>query len=569
MSPQTENSKIPAGTFAIVQLSRFGDVIQTLQAAMELKGKFPKTRLILIGRERFCKPLEFKLKATFDEIHYLNTKKLVTTAGEQSLSKVQTNLAHFVDTINKSKIDVTINLTYSKSSSYLTSLIDSKYKLGLVRNERNETIINDSWSQFIYSNTMNGPYSPFNLVDIFKGILGVKGSNYPKDHKDINSKKIIVHPFASQVKKRWPLSKWTEVIYQILKNNPDSSITLMGAPNELEQANEILQNPILKTYLPKIKNLVGKTSIQELYEEFKDTALFIGHDSMGGHLASLYNVQTLTVSLGTVRPYETSPYGNNNYTLAPRINCFPCFVTDACELLPCHKDVSYNAISKVVEMLLKKKDINPESLKAELPVNFLGKIDIYCSEVDTTKGYSLNSVLHAEGTIVDIFRNFYKILWGFILSGSEENLPFPELNKEKFNTLHRHLRGVENLLQLNKFGKTYSGYIIDEVNAQTPDVKKIKTHSERLAEIDQLAKTLKQTYPHLSPLVDFYQVSRANIPGVTVKQMAEFCYISYHEASNSTQVLTELISATLKSSPLYAEFEKEQQRRAETNTNDN
>ncbi len=554
MSPQKEASGVVEGTFAVVQLSRFGDVIQTLQAAMELKGKFPKTRLILIGREKFCRPIEFKLKETFDQIHYLNTKSLVTTAGTQSLAKVQMNLRTFLERINNENIDVAINLTYSKSSGYLTSLIKSKYKLGLVRNERNETVINDSWSQFIYSNTMNGPYSPFNLVDIFKGIFGVHGSNYPVDHKEIQSKKIIVHPFASQRKKKWPLAKWTEIIYQILKNNPDSKITIMGAPNEIEEANKIMDNPILKTYQGKIQNLVGRTSIEELYREFKDAKLFIGHDSMGGHLASLYNVQTLTISLGTVRPYETSPYGNNNFTIAPRTSCFPCFVEDKCELLPCHKDVTYNAISALVNLLLTKKPVTTENLLANTTQNFLDKIDIYRSYVDKEHGFKLESVLHEDSTTIDIFRNFYRILWGFLLSGSEENLPFPHLSKEKFNILHRHLKGLNHLTQLNKFGKTYSGKIIDEVNADTPDVNKIKKQSERLMEIDDLAQTLKLNYPHLAPIVDFYHVSRANIPGVTVKQMAEFCYLSYHEAANASSVLSELIDSSLKSSPLYQEF---------------
>lgn len=558
MSPQTNNGNELNGTFAVIQISRFGDVIQTLQACMELKGKYPKTRLILVGREKFCKPLEFKLKTVFDKIYYLNTRKLVTVAGKQSLGKVQNNLSNFIEDINQENIDVAVNLTYSKSSGYLTSLINSKYKLGIVRNERNETIINDSWSQFIYSNTMSGPYSPFNLVDIFKGILGVKGSNYPKDHKNIDSKKIIIHPFASQMKKRWPLTKWTEVIYQILKNNSQASITLMGAENEAEQALEIIENPILKTYLGKINNLVGKTTIEELYSEFKTATLFIGHDSMGGHLASLYNVQTLTISLGTVRPFETSPYGNNNYTVAPRTPCYPCFIEEPCELLPCHKDVSYNAISSIVELLLNEKELTTEKVINAIPTNYLERIDLYQSTIDDKNGLSLNSILHTQGTQIDTFRSFYKVLWGFILSGTEENLPFPNLTKEQFNVLDRHLRGAKNLLELNKFGKTYSGYIIDELNNETPDVNKIKHHSARLTEIDELAQTLKQTYGHLSPLVDFYHVARANIPGVTVKQMAEFCYLNYHEATNSNQVLIELIDATLKASPLWKEFEKKQ-----------
>ncbi len=550
ISPNTEAK----GSFAIIQLSRIGDVIQTLQAAIELKSQHPKLRLVLIARENFARPLEFKLKEAFDKIYYLNYKKLQITSGPQNLEKVMGNLNDFIDGINNEDIDICINLTYSKTSSYLSSLISSKYKLGLVRNERNEIVIHDDWSQFIYSNTMNGPYSPFNLVDIFKGILGTKRNSYSNEHRNLKTKKVIIHPFASQRKKRWDLGKWSEVIYQILKSNNNAKVIIMGSSGESDDARKITENPILEKFEDRIIDLVGKTSIQELYNEFKDASLFVGHDSMGGHLASLYSVQTLTLSLGTVRPYETTPYGHKNYNIAPRIKCFPCFPEDSCELLPCHGDISYKVVSNVINSLLTHEAISYKSLAEKTPVHLLDKVDIYQSVVDSELGlFHLRNILHDENTTLDIFRSLYFVLWNFILSEKEVNVPYPKLTKDKYRILERHLEAAKQLREINQFGKVYSKGILDQTEADSPDLQKIKSYSQKLVEVDRLCMALKEPYPHLAPAIDYYHVSKANIPGTTLKEMSQFSLVAYLEAENASAVLCELIEGTMKSSPFYQE----------------
>ncbi|MCK6593864.1 MAG: hypothetical protein L6Q33_01580, partial [Bacteriovoracaceae bacterium] len=58
-------------TIALMQITRIGDVIQTLQAAKAVKKFHGDHRVILICREQFGKALHFVLKDTFDEIYYV------------------------------------------------------------------------------------------------------------------------------------------------------------------------------------------------------------------------------------------------------------------------------------------------------------------------------------------------------------------------------------------------------------------------------------------------------------------------------------------------------------------
>lgn len=518
-------------TFAIIQLSRTENVIQTLQAAMELKQSHPEVQLLLICREGIAKPVEFKLREAFGQIIYL--------------PDMDVNMDASVEKINALNIDVAINLSYSKVSSELMSLISLTHKLGFVSNEHNEIILNDRWSQFVYSNTMSGPYGCFNLVDIFKKVLGTSHNSYTKGHRNLKNKKIIIHPFTSQRKVKWPLGKWAEVIYQTLKNHLNASVAIIGTADERAEAERLLQNPILKKFHDRLLNRVGKQSIEDTYNEFRDASLFIGHDSLGGHLASLFNVQTLSISLGTMHPYEITPYGSSNYNIASRISCFPCSEARPCEALPCHQDISYNAIGAVIDILIEAQEISPDRIKEKVPLIFLDKIDIYRSYVDKDWGMSLVNCLHDQGTIIDVFRAFYRVLWGLVLADQELTLPFPEISREQYHILENYHGGLNHIIELNKFGRSYARYIIEEEELDSPNIIDIKKYSDKILQVDQFLIKLRAVYPPLAPLIDYYHISKANVRGTTIKEIAELSFVTYHEALGASEALQELIASTL------------------------
>ena len=537
-----------SSTFAIVQLSCMEDMIQTLQATMELKKSHPEVLLLLICREVFSRPLEFKLKEAFDHIIYLNSDELFNSKDALNISDVKKNLKHLINNINTFSINVVINLSCSIISGHLTALIQSEHKLGFVSDQLGNLTVQDHWSQYLYSNTLNGPHGSFSLVDAFKGMLGTHYNSYTKNHRKLKKKKIVIHPFSNHRKKKWSLGKWSEVIYQTLKNYPDVSILLVGSAEDKKETRQLLENPILKKFQDRLIDIAGVRTIEETYHEFRDASLFVGHDSIWGHLASLFNVQTLTISLGTTRPNEKTPYGTCNYNISPRISCFPCFPEDQCELLPCHKDISHNVLSAVVDTLMKDQDVCFKVLQDKIPPLFLDKVDIYQTHVDKEFGMFLVNCLHEEETIIDIFRNFYRVLWSFILADQELNLPFPGISLDNFYVLENYCTALNHLAELNKFGRTYSRYIIEEIESQTSNITDIKKYSNKLLEVDQLLIQLKDVYPHLSPVIGYYQISKANIPGTTVKEIAEFSLITYHEALGATEILLEFITTTLKSS---------------------
>jgi ADP-heptose:LPS heptosyltransferase len=542
------NTQTSKHTFAFVQITRIGDLLQSMQAVSAFKYQNPNVRLILIARRQFAEGLNFILQHVFDKIYLFNLADFKT---ENDLNLTVSKIDTFIDDINQENIDVLFNFSFSKSSSYLTGLIRARHKLGLERNTLGDLVINDRWSQFVYSNVMNGPHNPFNLIDIFRKMIGT--SEVPlvfgAENKPINlKKKIIIHPFASSKKKRWGVTKWGEVIYQILKTIPNSQIYIMGGTGDQAESKQLQETPTLAQFQDRIHFHVGHYSLEQTFNNFQDADLFLGHDSMGGHMASLNGVPSITLSLGTVRPHETTPYGHLNYNLAPRIKCFPCFPDDKCELLPCHSNISYQAVVAVAQCVLSGTEVNHKVLNQKISAFHLDSIHIYQSQIDANTGLQLIDLTQNPDTISSTFRNFYQVMWNFIFTEQEVRLPLPAMNRELLSNLSMYQSGLQQLFELNNFGLKYSQYILDEIKNTSPRIDLIREYSAKLTEIDDLTKVLRNHYPLLGSVIDFYFVAKANLKGNNINELAESSYINFFEFNNAVQVLHELVQSCLNTS---------------------
>ncbi len=543
----SSHQKIPATkTIAIIQITRLGDLIQTFQATRDLKKTYPNYRLVLIARSQFANPLKFLLSEAFDEIYCLDTQAIFKDKNTKGVKSASQELNSFLGLLKNESIDVLINLSYSKTSNYLSSLITSHYKIGSYFDHNNRLVINDKWSQMLYSTVLRGDLNPFSLVDLYKSIIGIKEAKKPnlKLASKERSKTIIIHPFASSERKSWKVEKWVEVIYKTLKENEGHNIHIVGAKNEHPKAQLIVENPLLKTFSNRILNKVGKTNILELYNDLSQATLFVGHDSMVGHLASLTDTLSLTISLGNVRPQETTPYHANAYNLSPKTKCYPCFPSDACSYHQCHHDIPYQVVSSAISQLIRKKELTTEWTKNSVSDFHASSVNIYRAQIIEGK-MRLISLVDSYTEKSDIYRTIYKIAWSFLISEQEEVVGFPRLNQSAHQELLKSLSGLRHLYELSDFGKRYSRYILEEIASSTPSIIKIKEYSKKIDEIDSLQKMVQKTSPELGPVIDYFTIRKANLHGDNIVTLTESSYSVFEESADLCRLMYELIESTV------------------------
>jgi ADP-heptose:LPS heptosyltransferase len=545
----TTVSKESRSTIAIVQLTRFGDIVQTIHSVREFRKEFPEIRLVFIARKRFAAPFRWILDDLFDQCYLLDFHKMINLPQGKNpkLDTVIERLDQFVTQINTEEIDVLLNLSFSKSSATLCGLINAQSKLGMHNCPQSLALnIQDHWSQHVYSSVMRGSLSPFSLVDVYRRMLGGFKPETNSTAKKIQSLEgeeqvLTIHPFASDPKKRWDGHKWTEIIYQVLNKHPNTSIVVVGSYDEQSAANDIVEVPLLDRYRHRISNLAGKTTIRELFSLVKESSLFLGHDSMVSHVAAYNGCPSITISLGTVRPHETAPYGANNYVLAPKTKCFPCFPQDSCPLFKCHTDVPFQVVHSAVNAYLNHGKITKKLLSKSSSRFHLDTIRCYQSRFMDTGMYQLTDVLNDNLALTDFFRLLYRVSWLYFFTSEEETHDIPPLTQEAIGQLPHYRKGLQQLFELCEFGKKYSRYILEEIGSKTPNLANIKIHSERIDEIDSLAKVLHQCYPHMAPLLDYLAVQKGNLRGNNIVELTESTYMVYSDCSAMTSLIYDLI----------------------------
>lgn len=546
------SSKDAKGPICLVQITRLEGLIQTAFVARELKKIDNDIQLFLVARYQFAHPLQFLLKDIFDKVFLLNTESIVHFQNpdlKSSLSKI----TRFLDKINSKSISTLVNLSYSPSSYYLCSLIEANLKIGPYYGKDLNIIINDGWSQFVYANVLNGPLCPFSLIDLYKNILGISNNtNEPLTSNKTNQQlkdngPIIIHPFSSQSRKMWKIEKWIEIIYKTLKDNSDKTIIIVGDKSEVKLSKNIVNNSLLKNYKTQLINKAGRTSLKQLGNLIKSSSLFIGHDSMVGHLAAFYNIQTLSISLGSARPIETGPYSNKGYNIAPRIKCFPCFPQYKCNYYQCHYDISYNIVCSAIQQLIHKKEITLKKIKEDVSLFHLDSIDLYKANLSENNHstLTLDNLTDNHPQLNDIFRIYYKIAWNYYFNEIEEFHKFPTLNQETHKCLLNYRDGLKYLYELCEFGKKYSQDIIKEISSKTPELTKIKELSTKIQEIDNLTKIIKDNYTHLYPIIDYFLVVKSNLAGITLAQLSESSFLAHHDCSLVTSIIFELIEKNI------------------------
>lgn len=525
----------------VIQFTRVGDILQTYQSLLNVdRGNI---NFILVARKRFAQPIEQLLKNVFGQIIYFDTEEIFEGFD---LKNTQDRLASFVNQINDCKLDLLVNLSFSPSSGYLASMIQSQIKFGLSYDSRNQTIVPDKWSQYIYSNVLTGSYNSFSLVDLFAMMIGNNGKRIAESSTATKENAIVIHPFASTQKKKWKTLRWAELIHYLFENDKQIQVYLVGAPDEQKASEDIVNTPLLFKYRNRIVNKCGKTSISEVNDIVAKSKLFIGHDSMIGHLAAINNVRALTISLGTVRPEETSPYNVRNLVFVPQTKCFPCKVEQACESFECHADINFKIVGKFAVEILQDENVEYESVVDKLPKNlFYSSCRVYESFLTEQNLYRLKEVTQSSTTVKSVLKDVSRITWLYFHEELEEKNGLPFIDIQTKQEVKKYLNGISHLYELSEFGKKYAKYILEELTQESPSTEKLRKYSEQIDEVDSLQRSLKKPFPELSPILDYFAVMRANTAGESLVEITTNTFFLYNDASLICSIFYELLEKVM------------------------
>ncbi|QLY25976.1 glycosyltransferase family 9 protein [Bdellovibrio sp. KM01] len=296
----------------IQQLARLGDIYMSWPAVRAVRRMYPDAEIHFLTRPRFEGAVEgltaIDKHLTLPSGHILMPLVNENVNLEESLNRME----EFVEQVRAENYDQIINLTFSPFSSYLTHALTMPHTtvLGYTRFRDGFFCAADEVSAYFYAQVGINKPNRVHIADIFASMIGTEyteqdweAPEMPELNFDLPQLYLTVHVGASEKHKALTPDAWGRAIDYFNRRYQGMPIVLIGAPNEVEIANEI----IAAAPNAAITNLVGKTRMNELFTVLKRSELLIGCDSAPIHMASLTDTPTLNISIGNVNFWETGP----------------------------------------------------------------------------------------------------------------------------------------------------------------------------------------------------------------------------------------------------------------------
>ena len=358
----------------IIQLSRLGDLVQTVPLLMRLKEDYRNCNISVLCLKEFSCIME--MVSCVDKLIRIPQRYVPAEAaeGEEVFASARKKVLEIPEL--RQRYDLVINLTHSLFSSQLCSAVASENKLGRVASYAGEIRALGDWAKYLFAISKQRAENLFNIVDMYVGIgngrhapvepvLTVEESAYNKavellkvNGYEGKSKLVAFQMGANQLHRVWPVDKFAALATELRKEFR-VGIVLLGTREENRLAREFC----MKTDIPVI-NLVGKTTITDLPAVLKHCDLLISHDTGTIHIAAATGTKTLGLYFSTAYFAETAPYGEGHVVIQAEMPCSPCRESQICDPLSCRAYITVEVVAAVAKRILEGVT-HYEEIKAE------------------------------------------------------------------------------------------------------------------------------------------------------------------------------------------------------------
>ena len=169
---------------------------------------------------------------------------------------------------------------------------------------------------------------------------------------------VLLNPNASDMLplRRWPTERFVELGRRILRNHPEATIAITGAPSERSGAESVAAQ-----IGPAVISLAGHTSLRELIVLYTLADVLVTNDSGPGHFSSLTDITSI-VLFGPETPAVFGPIAPNAHVLRADIACSPCVNPFNHRFSPCDDNVCMQMIGveQVYELVAERLARRPK-----------------------------------------------------------------------------------------------------------------------------------------------------------------------------------------------------------------
>ena len=308
--------------FLVIQLARFGDIIQSKRLILSLMAQGDVTLLI-------DSSLEPVAKIVYPSINIIGLP--IIKANKTTLL---TECQKIFQYLKNQNFDEVYALNHSSLCQSICTLFSPDILKGYTRYKGYNR--QSLWVKLAFRWLNNRHKTPLNLVD-FWGLL----TSFPLSAHTINPPAqgkgygLGIVLSGQNVRRSFTAEQYAKIISivfeRLQKQNvlKDKTIYLLGTKKEEKFAQELL------IYLPEyiksyVKNTAGKTNFLDLQEILSQLELLLSPDTGTCHFAAHLGTPVEGFYFSSANMFETGPYGAGHKIWQAHLSCTPCKEFEKC-----------------------------------------------------------------------------------------------------------------------------------------------------------------------------------------------------------------------------------------------
>ncbi len=334
--------------FLIIQLARFGDLVQTKRLVKSLE---------LLGQVHLCidESLEKLAKFIYPQaiLHKLPAHALPSSSGFERIHKSLQNIADY-------DFQAVYNLNHAGLNRALARFFEPEQVIGY--RMHGAQAVHSPWIRKAFTWTKNRVISPINLADFWAFF-----DQNPCNPHDVNPKAMAggkgigVALAGREARRSLPPEVLAPILRTFFERLGGPNIYLLGTATESIVARQ-LKRHMPGTMLDKVHDLSGKTGFMELAEALQGLDVLLSPDTGIMHFAAHLGVPVQAFFLSSAWCHETGPYGEGHEVWQSLYECAPCLESAPCPInTRCLEDFKGRELLR----LLSLKNVNAVHNKAK------------------------------------------------------------------------------------------------------------------------------------------------------------------------------------------------------------
>jgi ADP-heptose:LPS heptosyltransferase len=522
----------------IVNLTRFGDLLQTSPTIAALKRAYPAATITLMAEKNFadvCDGIPGIDRVYRAELDRLGNRIL---EGGAKLLEAYRYVEQVIHELRAERFDLALNFSSSRMSAVFMGLLRIPDVRGWSMTPDGLRVIRHPWSRLFATLCLHRRVAPFNLVDSYRGMTDLPpatrqlgytvaataetnaGALLAEAGIGADERVVALQLGASRAIRQWPEASFAGLGRALAAAG--CRIVVIGGGGDRP-----LGDRVVEAIGPAAVNTCGRTGVGELAAVLRRASALVTGDTGPMHMAVAVGTPVVGLFFGPASPFDTGPYGVDHVVLHTGAPCAPCDHNVTCLDPFCRDELDPEAVAAVVlARLAGDWDRLTELARGLVPAR------LYRTGFDDAGRYRTTVVGGPPRRREDALRDAYRATFLHLLEGVPLPPPAPyPLDLAPFAALAQ--LGRDGIGEANRLAK-----LARERRLRVPEIERLGR------ELEVLDRTLAEhgsTHPDTTVLTQLFTFGKENLEGEDVATLAVETARLYRDLARAADSMTALL----------------------------